>query len=62
MYAPHEEAQILRGIDEIMTNMRHVPMCDLAHFLVKFSPKLAEELSTQLDFAFYDEKEGYKHA
>jgi len=37
-----EETQIHRGIDEIMFNMRHIPADDVAYFLVKFNPKLAE--------------------
>ena len=34
MLNQHEETQILRGIDEIMFNLRHVPTEDVAHFLV----------------------------
>lgn len=61
MYAPHEETQILRGIDDIMFNLRHVPVDDVAHFLVKFNPKLAEELATSLSFQLFDKNEGFKH-
>lgn len=61
MYAPHEEAQILRGIDEIMFNLRHVPADDVAYFLVKFNPKLAEELATAISFQIFDKNEGKKH-
>jgi hypothetical protein len=61
MYAPHEETQILRGIDEIMFNLRHVPVDDVAHFLVKFNPKLAEELATAISFQIFDKNEGKNH-
>jgi hypothetical protein len=58
MYAPHEETQILRGIDEIMFNLRHVPVDDVAHFLVKFNPELANELANSISFHFFDKTEG----
>jgi hypothetical protein len=61
MYAPHEETQILRGIDEIMFNLRHVPVDDVAHFLVKFNPKLASELANSISFHFFDKTEGQTH-
>ena len=61
MYAPHEETQILRGIDDIMFNLRHVPVDDVAHFLVKFNPKLAEELATAISFQIFDKNEGKNH-
>ena len=54
MLSPQEESQILRGIDEIMFNLRHVPTEDVAYFLVKFDPKLAEQLTAQIDFTFQD--------
>lgn len=54
MLSPQEESQILRGIDEIMFNLRHVPTEDVAYFLVKFDPKLAEQLAAQIDFTFQD--------
>lgn len=54
MLMKHEETQILRGIDEIMFNMRHIPTDDIAHFLVKFNPKLAEELSKAIEHNFYE--------
>ena len=61
MLNQHEETQILRGIDEIMFNLRHVPSEDVAHFLVKFNPKLADELATALQFEIFDKNEGIKH-
>ena len=54
MLSPQEESQILRGIDEIMFNLRHVPTEDVAYFLVKFDPKLAEQLAAQISFTFQD--------
>ena len=48
MLSKHEETQVLRGIDDIMFNLRHVPVDDVAHFLVKFNPKLADELAAAL--------------
>jgi hypothetical protein len=56
-----EETQIHRGIDEIMFNMRHIPADDVAYFLVKFNPKLAEELVTSLEQQIFDKNEGSKH-
>ena len=61
MLAPHEETQILRGIDEIMHNLRHVPVDDVAHFLVKFNPKLADELASAIHYKFFDNFEGKNH-
>jgi len=61
MLAQHEETQILRGIDEIMFNLRHVPTQDVAHFLVKFNPKLADELAAALEYEIFDKNEGTKH-
>jgi hypothetical protein len=54
MYSQQEETQILRGIGEIMDNLRHVPTEDVAYFLVKFDPKLAEKLASQINFTFQD--------
>lgn len=61
MLAKHEETQILRGIDEIMFNMRHIPAQDVAYFLVKFNPKLAEELAASIEQQIFDKNEGIKH-
>ena len=61
MLAQYEETQILRGIDDIMFNLRHVPAEDVAHFLVKFNPKLADELAAALQFEIFDKNEGIKH-
>jgi hypothetical protein len=51
-----EETQIYKGIDEIMFNLRHIPAQDVAHFLVKFDPKLADELASAIEHNFFDEE------
>lgn len=56
-----EENQINRGIDEIMFNMRHIPTQDIAYFLVKFNPNLAEELAASIEQQIYEKNEGTKH-
>jgi hypothetical protein len=61
MLMQHEETQILRGIDEIMFNMRHIPAQDVAYFLVKFNPKLAEELAASIEQQIFDKNEGINH-
>jgi hypothetical protein len=53
-----EETQIHRGIDEIMHNLRHIPADDVAHFLVKFNPNLAEELVAAIEQRIFDKNEG----
>ena len=54
MLSQQEESQILSGIDTIMYNLRHVPTEDVAYFLVKFDPKLAEQLAAQISYTFQD--------
>lgn len=44
MYSPSEETEILRGIDEIIYNLKKIPVSELAFFLVKEEPKIAKEL------------------
>ena len=61
MLNQHEETQILRGIDEIMFNLRHVPTEDVAHFLVKFDPKLADKLAAAIEQNFFEKNEGKSH-
>jgi hypothetical protein len=56
-----EETQIYRGIDEIMFNMKHIPAQDVAYFLVKFNPKLADELAAAIEQQIYDKNEGKTH-
>lgn len=61
MLAQWEETQIYRGIDEIMFNMKHIPAQDVAYFLVKFNPKLADELAAAIEQQIYDKNEGKSH-
>jgi hypothetical protein len=61
MLAQWEETQIHRGIDEIMFNMRHISADDVAYFLVKFNPNLAEQLVAALEHQIFDKNEGIKH-
>ena len=61
MLSQHEEKDVLRGIDDIMFNMRHIPAQDVAYFLVKFNPKLAEELATSIEQQIFDKNEGKNH-
>lgn len=61
MLAQWEETQIYRGVDEIMFNLRHIPAQDVAYFLVKFNPNLAEELATALAQQIFDKNEGSKY-
>jgi hypothetical protein len=49
-----EETQIYKGIDEIMFNLRHIPAEDVAYFLVKFDPKLADELASAIEHNFFE--------
>ena len=61
MLAKWEEDQIHRGIDEVLFNLRHIPAEDVAYFLVKFNPNLADELATAISQQFFDKNEGKKH-
>jgi len=61
MLAQWEENQIHRGIDEILYNMRHIDAADVAYFLVKFNPKLAEDLAASIEQQIFDKDEGKKH-
>jgi hypothetical protein len=56
-----EENQLVKGIDEIMFNMRHIPAQDVAYFLVKFNPNLAEELVASIEQQIFEKNEGKKH-
>jgi hypothetical protein len=49
-----EETQIHRGMDEIIINLRHIPAEDVAYFLVKFNPKLADELASAIEHNFFE--------
>jgi hypothetical protein len=50
MYSPNEETEILRGIDEIIYNLKKVPVDQVAFFLVKENTELAVELNRAIDF------------
>ena len=61
MLSRQEESQILEGIDTVLFNLKHLPVDDVAWFLVRHNPKLAEELAAALDHQFFDKNEGKKH-
>jgi hypothetical protein len=54
MLSQQEESQILQGIDTVMFNLKHLPLDDVAYFLVKFNPKLADELAAAIEHNFFD--------
>ena len=54
MLARWEETQIHKGMDEIIFNLRHIPAEDVAYFLVKFNPKLADELAAAIEHNFFE--------
>jgi hypothetical protein len=54
MLAQWEETQIHRGMDEIIFNLRHIPAEDVAYFLVKFNPKLADKLASAIEHNFFE--------
>ena len=57
----HEKTQIYQGIDSVMFNLKHLPIDDVAYFLVKFNPKLADELATSISQQIFDKTEGKKY-
>ncbi len=61
MLMEHEKTEIYRGIDSVMFNLKHLPIDDVAYFLVKFNPKLADELATSISQQIFDKTEGKKH-
>jgi hypothetical protein len=54
MLSQQEETQILRGIDEIFFNLRHIDVEDVAYHLVKFDPKLADRLAAAIEHNFFE--------
>jgi hypothetical protein len=56
MLKQQEESQILRGIDEIFYNLRHIDVEDVAYHLVKFDPKLADRLANAIEHNFFDKE------
>ena len=61
MYSQHEETAILNGIDTVIYNLKQLPVDDVAHFLVNFNPKLADELASAIHYKFFDNFEGKNH-
>jgi len=61
MLLEHEKTQIYQGIDSVIFNLKHLPIDDVAYFLVKFNPKLADELATSISQQIFDKTEGKKH-
>jgi len=61
MLMEHEKTEIYRGIDSVIFNLKHLPIDDVAYFLVKFNPKLADELATSISQQIFDKTEGKKH-
>lgn len=56
MYSQWEQNEVMKGIEEILFNLRHIPVKDVAFYLVKFNPKLADELASSIN-AFIIDKE-----
>lgn len=50
MYSPSEETEILKGIDEIIYNLKKIPLPELAFFLVKEEPHVTEKLIEAINF------------
>jgi hypothetical protein len=61
MYSQHEETAILNGIDTVIYNLKQLPVDEVAHFLVNFNPKLADELASAIHYKFFDNFEGKNH-
>ena len=61
MLMEHEKTQIYQGIDSVIFNLKHLPIDDIAYFLVKFNPKLADELATSISQQIFDKTEGKKY-
>jgi hypothetical protein len=54
MLQKYEEDQIYRGVDDILFNLKHLDVKDVAYFLVKYDPDLANRLATAIDFNILD--------
>jgi hypothetical protein len=61
MLDQHEETQILQGIDTVMFNLRNLPLDDVAWFLVKYNPNIAEELAARIEQNIFEKNEGNTH-
>jgi hypothetical protein len=54
MYTETEKSQILAGIHDVIHALHEIPAEDFAYFLVKYDPKLADELANQIEYSFFD--------
>ena len=61
MLSQQEESQILQGIDTVMFNLKKLPLDDVAWFLVKYNPKIAEELVARIEQNIFEKNEGNTH-
>jgi hypothetical protein len=41
--------------------LKHLPLDDVAWFMVKYNPKLAEELATRIEQNIFEKNEGNTH-
>lgn len=56
MLSEQEEMQVLRGVDEIIYNLKRISAEDVAYFLTKYEPELASDLATAIEFAIFDKE------
>lgn len=56
MYSKWEQDEILFGIEDILFNLRHIPIEDVAYYLVKFSPLVADRLASQIKMCLIDKE------
>ena len=61
MLSQQEETQILQGIDTVMFNLKKLPLDDVAWFLVKYNPNIAEELAARIEQNIFEKNEGNTH-
>ena len=54
MYSKWEQDEVMRGIESILFNLRHIPVEDVAFYLVKFSPEVADRLATFINVYLVD--------
>lgn len=54
MYSQWEQKDILTGIENILFNLRHIPIEDVAFYLVKFNPEVADALATHINSCLID--------
>ena len=56
MYSQWEQDEVLRGIENILFNLRHIPVEDVAFYLVKFNPKVADSLAAHINSCLIDKE------